>query len=387
MRFSLGYAVHRRRRRPRARGDPAGDRAAARSPPRRSPSPRGDAVQVMVAMSGGVDSSVAAALLADAGHDVTGVTLRLWGGVSDSGCCSVGDVEDARRVAAQLGVPHYVFDEADEFEARVVAPYVRAYDAGATPNPCVACNRELKFGRLLDRARALGFDALATGHHARVRRGADGVVRLAAGPRHREGPVVRALRAHPARAARTSCSRSASSRRPRCGPGRPPSVCARPTSPRAWTCASSPGATGSSSSRPGWGPVRASWSTSTGARSVVTTASPGSPSVSAGAWASRWASGSTCVDVDARTRRRHGRPARRAPARRGARCATSCSRTRRPASRPGARGAGAGPRDAGRRRRSTATSCASPSRRRGWRPGQVVALYDGDELVGGGIAR
>jgi len=132
----------------------------------------------MVAMSGGVDSSVAAALLAEAGHDVTGVTLRLWGGVSDSGCCSVGDVEDARRVAAQLGVPHYVFDEADEFTARVVDPYVRAYDAGATPNPCVACNREMKFGRLLDRARLLGFDALATGHHARVRRGDDGVVRL-----------------------------------------------------------------------------------------------------------------------------------------------------------------------------------------------------------------
>jgi len=135
-------------------------------------------VQVMVAMSGGVDSSVAAALLADAGHEVTGVTLRLWGGSSDSGCCGVGDVEDARRVAAQLGITHYVFDEADEFEARVVDPYVRAYDVGATPNPCVACNRELKFGRLLDRARALGFDALATGHHARAVRAADGTVRL-----------------------------------------------------------------------------------------------------------------------------------------------------------------------------------------------------------------
>jgi len=129
-------------------------------------------------MSGGVDSSVAAALLADAGHDVTGITLRLWGGMSDSGCCSIGDVEDARRVAAQLGVPHYVFDESDEFESRVVDPYVRAYDSGATPNPCVACNQELKFGRLLDRARVLGFDALATGHHARIRRGEDGVHRL-----------------------------------------------------------------------------------------------------------------------------------------------------------------------------------------------------------------
>ena len=129
-------------------------------------------------MSGGVDSSVAAAMLAAAGHDVTGVTLRLWGGASDSGCCSVGDVEDARRVAAQLGLAHYVLDEADEFAARVVAPYVEAYDSGATPNPCVACNRALKFGRLLDRARALGFDALATGHHARVRRDDAGAVHL-----------------------------------------------------------------------------------------------------------------------------------------------------------------------------------------------------------------
>lgn len=136
-------------------------------------------MQVMVAMSGGVDSSVAAALLREAGHDVTGVTLRLWGGESDSGCCSVGDVEDARRVAAQLDLPHYVFDYADEFEAAVVAPYVAAYDRGETPNPCVDCNRHLKFGRLLERAAVLGFDALATGHHARIVPGPDGRPRLA----------------------------------------------------------------------------------------------------------------------------------------------------------------------------------------------------------------
>ena len=136
-------------------------------------------MQVLVAMSGGVDSSVAAALLRDAGHDVTGVTLRLWGGETDSGCCSVGDVEDARRVAAQLDLPHYVFDESDEFEHLVVEPYVAAYDAGVTPNPCVDCNRHLKFGRLLARARALGFDTLATGHHARIVPGPDGRPRLA----------------------------------------------------------------------------------------------------------------------------------------------------------------------------------------------------------------
>lgn len=128
--------------------------------------------RVLVAMSGGVDSSVAAALLLEAGHDVTGVTLKLWGGESDSGCCSVADVEDARRVAAQLDIPHYVFNFTDDFEANVVTPYTDAYAAGRTPNPCVECNRTMKFGRLLDRANAMGFDAVATGHHARIGRDA-----------------------------------------------------------------------------------------------------------------------------------------------------------------------------------------------------------------------
>jgi tRNA-specific 2-thiouridylase len=130
--------------------------------------------RVLVAMSGGVDSSVAAALLLEQGHDVTGVTLKLWGGESDSGCCSVADVEDARRVAAQLGIPHYVFNLTERFDDVVVAPYVRDHAAGRTPNPCVECNRSIKFGALLTRAEALGFDAVATGHHARVTDEPDG---------------------------------------------------------------------------------------------------------------------------------------------------------------------------------------------------------------------
>jgi tRNA-specific 2-thiouridylase len=133
---------------------------------------------VLVAMSGGVDSSVAAALLLDAGHEVVGATLKLWGGPSDSGCCSVADVDDARRVASQIGIDHYVFNLADDFEAGVVAPYVEDHSRGRTPNPCIECNRIIKFDRLLHRSAALGFDALATGHHARVvdgrlRRGVD----------------------------------------------------------------------------------------------------------------------------------------------------------------------------------------------------------------------
>ena len=127
-------------------------------------------MRVLAAMSGGVDSSVAAALLLEAGHDVVGVTLKLWDNPGDGGCCSVLEIEDARRVAQQLGIDHWVFGFTEEFEARVVTPYAEAHAAGLTPNPCVECNRHLKFGRLLRRAHQLGFDAVATGHHARIRR-------------------------------------------------------------------------------------------------------------------------------------------------------------------------------------------------------------------------
>ena len=119
-------------------------------------------------MSGGVDSSVAAGLLVEQGHQVVGATLKLWGGQSDSGCCSVGDVDDARRVAQMLGVDHHVFNYAEEFERRVVTPFVEGHAAGRSPNPCIECNRHIKFDLLFDRARRLGFDAVATGHHAQV---------------------------------------------------------------------------------------------------------------------------------------------------------------------------------------------------------------------------
>jgi len=135
----------------------------------------------MVAMSGGVDSSVAAALLVEAGHEVVGVTLKLWGGESDSGCCSVADVEDARHVARRLGIEHHVFNFGDDFDRHVVDPYVAAHAAGRTPNPCIECNRHVKFDRLLRRADVLGFTAVATGHHARIVERSDGTRRVARG--------------------------------------------------------------------------------------------------------------------------------------------------------------------------------------------------------------
>jgi tRNA-uridine 2-sulfurtransferase len=135
----------------------------------------------MVGLSGGVDSSVAAALLLEAGHEVVGATMKLWGGAGDSGCCSVGDVEDARRVAALLEIDHHVFNFAEEFEKAVVTPYAEAHALGRTPNPCIECNRHLKFRRFLDRALRLGFDAVATGHYARIACDAAGGPRLLRG--------------------------------------------------------------------------------------------------------------------------------------------------------------------------------------------------------------
>ncbi|MGB8860822.1 MAG: tRNA 2-thiouridine(34) synthase MnmA [Ilumatobacteraceae bacterium] len=125
-------------------------------------------MKVLMALSGGVDSSVAAAELLRDGHAVVGITMRLWGGDSDTGCCSIADVDDARRVAQQLGIDHLVFNFTDDFDEHVVAPYVAAHEQGLTPNPCIECNRHLKFHRLSERADLLGFDAVATGHHARI---------------------------------------------------------------------------------------------------------------------------------------------------------------------------------------------------------------------------
>ncbi|GGL85588.1 tRNA 2-thiouridine(34) synthase MnmA [Nakamurella endophytica] len=135
-------------------------------------------MRVLAAMSGGVDSAVAAALAVDAGHDVTGVHLALSRNpgtlrTGSRGCCTVEDAFDARRVADRLGIPFYVWDFSEEFAEDVVADFLSEYAAGRTPNPCLRCNEKIKFAALLDRALALGFDAVATGHHVRL---VDGVL-------------------------------------------------------------------------------------------------------------------------------------------------------------------------------------------------------------------
>jgi tRNA-specific 2-thiouridylase len=141
-----------------------------------------------MAMSGGVDSSVAAALLVEQGYETIGATMKLWAGEDDpfaahrfGGCCTVGSSEDARRVAHLLDIPYYVLNLQDEFHERVVDNFVAQYTDGKTPNPCARCNEFIKFRAFLERADELDCDFIATGHYARIERDADGTTHLRRG--------------------------------------------------------------------------------------------------------------------------------------------------------------------------------------------------------------
>ena len=242
-------------------------------------------MKVLAAMSGGVDSAVAAARAVDAGHDVTGVHLALSKNPQSfrsgaRGCCSREDAHDARRAADRLGIPFYVWDLSDRFAADVVDDFVAEYAAGRTPNPCLRCNEKIKFAAVLDRGVALGFDAVCTGHYARLVDGPTGVELhravddgkdqsyvLGRAARRPAGPLAVPARRH----------RQAGGARAR------PSAagCPWPPSRTATTSASSPTATPPASSTPGWAAGPAPSSTRTARRSASTTAPTTSPSASA----------------------------------------------------------------------------------------------------------
>ena len=138
--------------------------------------------RVLAAMSGGVDSAVAAALMAEAGHEVTGVTLKLWcygtTPMSARACCTLDAIDEARAVARRMGFAHYVVDAEEVFRQRVLQPFLDAYARGRTPYPCALCNQHLKFGDLLGRLDLIGAEVLVTGHYARIEPGADGAMEL-----------------------------------------------------------------------------------------------------------------------------------------------------------------------------------------------------------------
>ena len=145
-------------------------------------------MKALIAMSGGVDSSVAAYLMREKGWDCIGCTMKLYdnedAGISASRtCCSLDDVEDARSVAYRLGMPYYVFNFTDDFREKIIRKFVESYERGETPNPCIDCNRCMKFAKLYDRARVLGCDVIVTGHYARIEQTGDGyVLKKAADP-------------------------------------------------------------------------------------------------------------------------------------------------------------------------------------------------------------
>ena len=169
-------------------------------------------MKAMIAMSGGVDSSVAAYLMQKRGFDCTGITLKLFDGdipedASQKTCCSADDTEDAKSVCRVLGIPHYVYNFKDSFREKVIDRFVKAYETGGTPNPCIDCNRYIKFEGLVRRSHELGFDRVVTGHYATVEYSAErGRYLLKKIRRQKQGSKLCALSAHAGAARRDRLS-------------------------------------------------------------------------------------------------------------------------------------------------------------------------------------
>ena len=275
-------------------------------------------------MSGGVDSSVAAALLAEQGHDVIGLSMQLYdvsgtdGDRSFGSCCSIDDLHDARRVAAAINIPHYIVNFEKQFDEQVVSNFVREYAAGRTPLPCAHCNSDLKFATLLERANGFGADAVATGHYARVEKSGARHVPAQARRRRVEGPVLLPLLADAgsARPRDLPRRRSAEGRRPRVrAPARQLPVADKPDSQEICFIPDHDYASFLTAHSPRGSPAPATSSTSRARCWRSTAASIASRSASARAWASR-----------------RRRPARRCTCSRSGRTIGRSSSARRPRS-------------------------------------------------------
>ena len=351
-------------------------------------------MRVIAAMSGGVDSAVAAARADDAGHEVTGIHLALSRNPQSHrtgarGCCTIEDANDARRAADVIGIPFYVWDLSERFHEDVVEDFVAEYAAGRTPNPCLRCNEKIKFAAVLDRALALGFDAVATGHYARLVDGADGTVEMhrAVDPGKDQSYVLGVLTQRAAGALALPARRH-TARRPS-APRRRRAACWWRRSPTATTSASS--ADGDTA---GWlqdklgdgaGDVRRRGRRG---RSARTTARSPSPSASAGACGigrpaadgkPRYVldiepvSGTVTVGprealtVDRLTRSRGPLVRSGAPRAAGVHRAAAGPRRRAPGGRDG-------------RRRRVSVALLDPAQ--GIAPGQAAVVYDGTRVVG-----
>ena len=395
LRFTLGYWHHRGRRGPRPGRRPRRGRGAASAA---ALSPGGTLVPCGCwwPCRGASTPRSRRRSWSEQGHDVVGATLKLWGGPSDSGCCSVADVDDARRVAQQLGIAHHVFNLTEEFDRHVVAPYVGEHARGRTPNPCIECNRSMKFDRLLRRADRLGFDRLATGPPRpgdgrrraalRLRRGADAA---------KDQSYVLSMLGQDALAARALPGRGHDQ-----GRGAGPRAPTRPAHRRQ---ARQPGRVlhrrarraGRASCPGGWSCTRARWSTARAGPAGVRRCGRARHGGAAARHGPRQRRQAALRDPG----RRGGAPGHRRRARRR-RCARrSCSPrpsltwVDRPLD-PGVTGGGAGQ----RARAPGALHGARPTTRAWVRfdapqrpvaPGQTVALYDAldpDAVVGAGIA-